>query len=159
VTAASPPPYLSGLILAGRAVVVLGAGAVAQRRLPRLLGSGAVVRVIAPEATPAIARMARRGELTWTRRCYGVGDLAEAWYVLVATNDDGCNRAASTEAEQNRIFCVRSDRAVEATAWTPATGEVDGLLVAVLSGGNPRRASAVRDGLIGGLRKVRRLAA
>jgi uroporphyrin-III C-methyltransferase/precorrin-2 dehydrogenase/sirohydrochlorin ferrochelatase len=152
-------PYLSGLILADRSVVVVGGGRVASRRIPRLLEAGAVLHVIAPEVTPAINRMASRGQLSWTPRAYRIGDLADAWYVLVATADEACNRAASVEAEQNRIFCVRADRAGEATAWTPATGEVDGLLVGVLAGGNPRQASQIRDVLLDWLRRLRRVAA
>jgi uroporphyrin-III C-methyltransferase/precorrin-2 dehydrogenase/sirohydrochlorin ferrochelatase len=34
-------PYLAGLRLAGRRVVVIGGGGVAQRRLPALVRSGA----------------------------------------------------------------------------------------------------------------------
>ena len=53
-----PEPYLAGLDLAGRRVVVVGGGPVAQRRLVGLLAAGAVVEVIAPEVTPAVEAMA-----------------------------------------------------------------------------------------------------
>ncbi|MYW03315.1 NAD(P)-dependent oxidoreductase, partial [Streptomyces sp. SID3343] len=46
-----PPAYPAGLRLEGRRVVVVGAGTVAQRRLPALLDAGADVLVVAPEAT------------------------------------------------------------------------------------------------------------
>ena len=39
------PPYPSGLRLAGRRVVVVGGGHVAQRRIPGLLAAGADVAV------------------------------------------------------------------------------------------------------------------
>src|SRR5690606_33147273 len=45
--------YLVGLDLRGRRVVVVGAGSVAQRRLPRLLRAGADVDGRAPDGTPA----------------------------------------------------------------------------------------------------------
>ena len=48
------PPYLLGLRLAGRSVVVVGGGSVALRRVGGLLAAGARVRVIAPELTPAL---------------------------------------------------------------------------------------------------------
>ncbi|GAA1433687.1 hypothetical protein GCM10009616_26250 [Microlunatus lacustris] len=149
-------PYLTGLRLAGRRVVVVGGGAVATRRLPRLLEAGARVEVVAPWVTPAIARAAAAGELTWQRRRYAPGDLHGCWYVLAAADDPQANRAVSAEAEELRIFCVRADQAGEATAWTPATGEVDGVQVAVLAGRRPREAARVRDLLVGVLARLRR---
>jgi uroporphyrin-III C-methyltransferase/precorrin-2 dehydrogenase/sirohydrochlorin ferrochelatase len=145
------PPYPVGLRLAGRRVVVLGGGVVAQRRLPALLGAGADVLLIAPETTPAVQAMADAGELRWEQRGYEVGDLADAWYALIATSDPVTNAAAAEEAEARRIFCARSDDASAATAWTPASGRAEGTVVAVLSG-DPRRSVALRDAIVGGLR-------
>ena len=54
-------------------VVVVGGGALVQRRLPLLLHSGAVVTVVAPEVTPAVQRLAARGELVWLARRYAPG--------------------------------------------------------------------------------------
>jgi uroporphyrin-III C-methyltransferase/precorrin-2 dehydrogenase/sirohydrochlorin ferrochelatase len=59
-------PYLVGLDLAGRRVVVVGGGSVAQRRLGGLLAAGADVEVVAPQVTPAVEAMATAGEATWT---------------------------------------------------------------------------------------------
>jgi siroheme synthase-like protein len=152
-------PYLTGLRLSGRRVVVVGGGQVAARRVPRLLAAGALVRVVAPHVAPSIARSAAAEELAWVRRPFLPGDLEGAWYVLAATDDADANRAVSAEAEQHRVFCVRADRADEATAWTPATGEVDGVQVAVLAGRRPREAARVRDLLVGVLARLRRRAA
>ncbi len=140
--------YLAGLDLTGRRVVVVGAGTVAQRRLPRLVSAGAAVEVIAPEATPGVEAMADAGEVTWIRRPYADGDLAGAWYVVTATSDAEVNAAVGAEAERERVFCVRSDNASEGSAVTPAVAEHDGLLLGVLAGGRPRRSVAVRDALL-----------
>ena len=146
------PAYPVGLRLTGRRVLVLGGGTVVQRRLPALLAAGADVRLVAPEVTPAVEAMAEAGELVWQRRGYRPGDLEGAWYALVATDDPAVNAAASAEAEERRVWCVRSDDAEAATAWTPATGRVDGVTVAVLTGRDPRRSAAVRDGVVEALR-------
>ena len=140
--------YLAGLDFTGRRVVVVGAGTVAQRRLPRLVRAGAAVEVIAPEATPAVEAMADAGEITWTRRAYADGDLDGAWYVVTATSDAEVNAAVGAEADRRRVFCVRSDAAPEGSAVTPAVAEHDGLLLGVLAGGRPRRSVAVRDALL-----------
>jgi len=141
-------PYLVGLELRGRRVVVVGAGTVAQRRLGRLVAAGADIVVVAPEATPAVEGMAEAGQVQWRRRSYAVGDLDGAWYALAATADPAVNAAVVAEAESRRVFCVRADDASRGTAVTPATGEHDGLTVGVLAGGRPRRSAAVRTALL-----------
>src|SRR3989440_7267329 len=147
--------YLAGLDLAGRRVVVVGGGTVAQRRLPRLVAAGARVELISPRVTPAVQGMIDAGELTWTRRRYAAGDLDGAWYVLCCTSDPVVNATVSGDAESARIFCVRADAGEEGSAVTPATGEHDGMLIGVLSGGRPLRSAAVRDGVLDALREGR----
>ncbi|MFD9461737.1 uroporphyrinogen-III C-methyltransferase [Streptomyces sp. NPDC060027] len=153
---AEHPAYPVGLRLAGRRVVVLGGGQVAQRRLPALIAAGADVHLVSPRATPSVEAMADAGEITWTRRPYEEGDLADAWYALIATSDPRANADASAEAERNRVWCVRSDDADAATAWTPATGHSEGVTVAVLTtnakGRDPRHTAAIRDAVVEGLR-------
>jgi uroporphyrin-III C-methyltransferase/precorrin-2 dehydrogenase/sirohydrochlorin ferrochelatase len=144
--------YPVGLRLSGRRVVVIGGGQVAQRRLPALIAAGADLLLISPAATPSVEAMADAGEIRWERRAYREGDLADAWYVLIATGDTEANNAASAEAERTRTWCVRSDDAEAATAWTPATGRSEGVTVAVLTGRDPRRSAAVRDAVVEGLR-------
>ncbi|MEU6849713.1 uroporphyrinogen-III C-methyltransferase [Actinacidiphila alni] len=144
--------YPVGLRLAGRRVVVIGGGQVAQRRLPALVSAGADIVLVSPTATPSVEAMADTGELRWERRAYRDGDLEGAWYALIASTDNEANAAASAEAESRRVWCVRSDDAEAATAWTPATGRTDGVTVAVLTGRDPRRSAAVRDAVVEGLR-------
>lgn len=145
-------PYPVGLRLAGRRVVVLGAGQVAQRRLPALIAAGADVLLVSPSATPSVEAMAEAGELRWERRRYRDGDLDGAWYALITTDDPAANAAASAEAEARRVWAVRSDDATAASAWTPATGRSEGVTVAVLTGNDPRRSAALRDTIVEGLR-------
>jgi uroporphyrin-III C-methyltransferase / precorrin-2 dehydrogenase / sirohydrochlorin ferrochelatase len=140
--------YLVGLALAGRRVVVVGGGTVAQRRLPALLAAGADVEVVAPAVTPAVEGMAMARELRWTARAYRDGDLDGAWYALAATDDTAVNAAVGAEAERIRVFCVRADDAPAGSAVTPAVGVHDGLTVGVLAGGRPRRSAAVRTALV-----------
>jgi uroporphyrin-III C-methyltransferase / precorrin-2 dehydrogenase / sirohydrochlorin ferrochelatase len=145
-------PYLAGLDLRGRRVVVVGGGSVAQRRLPRLLAAGADVEVVAPEVTPAVEGMATARELRWSRRGYRDGDLAGAWYAMACTDDPVVNEAVGAEAERRRVFCVRADHAPAGSAVTPAVGEHDGLTVGVLAGRRPRRSAAARTALVEALR-------
>ncbi|ORV39737.1 siroheme synthase [Mycolicibacter engbaekii] len=141
-------PYLAGLRLAGRKVVVVGAGSVAQRRLPLLVDSGAEVTVIAPSATPAVEALdGRRPGITLVSRTYRDGDLAGAWYAIAATDDPEVNAAVVAEADGRQIFCVRADRAVDGSAVTPATFGYSGLSVGVLAGGEHNRSAAIRSAI------------
>ncbi len=138
-------PYLAGLRLAGRRVLVVGGGTVAQRRLPALLAAGAQVDLVAPEVTPAVEALASAGEIRWARRPYLDGDLDGAWYALALTDDPVVNAAVAAHAELARIFCVRADAGTAGTAVTPAVAEHGAVRVGVLGGSDPRRAAAVRD--------------
>lgn len=141
----SGSPYPLGLRLAGRRVVVVGGGVVATRRVPALLDAGADVLLVAPELTPALRAHADAGRLRWQRRRFAADDLDGAWLVQVAVDDPTAAAAISAVADERRIFCVRADDRAAATAWTPAVTRQGPVTVAVLGGGDPRRAMAVRD--------------
>lgn len=141
-------PYLAGLRLTGREVVVVGGGNVAQRRLPLLVSSGAAVTVITLTATPAVEALAQREPgITLVQRGYTDGDLAGAWYAIAATDDPEVNAAVVDEAERRRIFCVRADIAAQGSAVTPATFSYAGLAVGVLAGGEHQRSAAIRSAI------------
>ncbi len=142
------PLYPLGLRLEGRAVVVVGGGAVALRRVAGLLAAGAVVTVVAPEATPALADLAATGRLRWQRRRFRDGDLAGAWLAMACTDVAEVNRAVAAEAERQRTLCVRADDASAASAWVPATGRTGPYTVAVHADRDPARAAALRDRLL-----------
>ncbi len=134
--------YLVGLRLAGKKVVVVGGGTVAQRRLPLLIANGADVHVITRSATPAVEVMTG---ITLELREFRDGDLEDVWYVIAATDDPEVNAAVVAEAERRHIFCVRADAAREGTAVTPASFEYEGLSVGVLAGGEHRRSASIRS--------------
>ncbi|GAA1697286.1 MAG: uroporphyrinogen-III C-methyltransferase [Dietzia sp.] len=135
-------PYPVGLDLEGRRVVVIGGGSVAQRRIPVLLESGAVVHLVSPEITPTLQGLVDSGRIRWEAREYRSGDLEGAWYVVAATKDSLVNARVAAEAEQDRTFCVRSDAVNSGTAVTPAVVRRDEMVVAVLTGDRARTAEA-----------------
>ncbi len=140
--------YLVGLRLAGKKVVVVGGGTVAQRRVPVLLSHGADVHVVTRAATPAVEALAsQQPGITLTLRDYRDGDLTDAWYAIAATDAPDVNAAVVAEAERRRIFCVRADAARDGTAVTPASFDFEGLLVGVLASGEHRRSAAVRSAI------------
>ncbi|MFD0687734.1 uroporphyrinogen-III C-methyltransferase [Actinomadura fibrosa] len=146
------PPYLLGLRLGGRRVLVVGGGRVAQRRVPALLAAGADVVLVSPEVTASLEGLADAGRLVWHRRPYRRGDCAGAWLVQAVTDDAKVNGDVVAEAEAARIWSVRADDAESSPAWTPASGQAGETTVGVLTGGDPRRAAGIRDAVVDGLR-------
>ncbi|MER5421563.1 uroporphyrinogen-III C-methyltransferase [Streptosporangium roseum] len=145
-------PYLLGLRLSGRRVLVVGGGRVAQRRVPALLDAGALVTIVSTSVTHALDDLIATGRVIWEARPYQVGDVDGAWLVQACTDDRAVNTAVAAEAEAKRIWCVRADDKDASAAWTPASGRVDEISVAVTAGGDPRRAAGIRDAVVGALR-------
>jgi len=144
-------PYLLGLRLNGRRVVVVGGGAVATRRIPALLDVGADIVLVSPAVTASLDDLAAAGRISWQARGYADGDCAGAWLVCACTDDSAVNAAVAAAAERQQTWCVRADDAQASAAWTPASGRADDVRVGVLSG-DPRHSAAIRDAIISGLR-------
>ena len=173
-------PYLLGLRLEGRRVLVVGGGAVATRRIPALLDAGADVILVSPAVTASLEDLAASGRIRWEPRDYADGDCAGAWLVCACTDDAAVNAAVAAAADRQRTWYVRADDAQASAAWTPAAGRVEDLggsavgsgagrgaqagravggsagggravQVGVVSG-DPRRSAAIRDAIVSGLR-------
>ena len=144
-------PYLLGLRLGGRRVVVIGAGAVASRRIPALLDAGAEILLVSPKVTASLEDLAAAGRIRWTARNYEPGDCAGAWLVCACTDSPEVNGAVAAAAEAQQTWYVRADDAEASAAWTPAAGQAGDVRVGVLSG-DPRHSAAIRDRVVAGLR-------
>lgn len=145
---ASEPIHPLALRLRGKAVLCVGAGKVAHRRLSALLEAGARITVIAPAAVPEIGALAESGALTWRRRGYEPGDLEGMWLVHTATGDPALDARVSHDAEEQRIWCINAADARASSAWTPAiTRTSEGITIAVSAGGDPRRAAGLRNAI------------
>ena len=134
------------LDLRDRRVVVVGAGTVAARRTARLRAAGAYVVVVAVEPRAPV----EADEVH--QRPFAAADLDGAWLALACTDVAEVNAAVAAAARERRIWCVRADDATASDTWLPAAAEVDDIDVAVVAGGDPTRAVALRDGLARALR-------
>src|SRR4051794_7689332 len=92
------------LNLAGRRVVLVGAGPVAAAKLQQLLAARAAVCVVAPQVTAAIDEAVAGGApgCTIVRREFAPADLDGAWLVVAAATPE-VNRAVAQAAEERRL--------------------------------------------------------
>jgi uroporphyrin-III C-methyltransferase/precorrin-2 dehydrogenase/sirohydrochlorin ferrochelatase len=140
---------LFGLDLAGKQVVIAGAGAVAARRVRRFVSAGAVVRVVAPDAADDIARQASHGDIEWERREFAPADIDDAWLVLAATNDAALNDQIAEWANERRVWCIDASDAARGSARQAAMSTHGDLTVGVISTDtpDPARIRGVRDAI------------
>jgi precorrin-2 dehydrogenase / sirohydrochlorin ferrochelatase len=124
--------------------VVIGGGAVAYRKVGKLLGAGAEVVVVSPEVLTELAEIG--AEIL--RRPYEYGDLDGANLAFTATDSREVNAAVAREARERGIPINVADRPAEGDFAVPSTLRRGGLQVAVSTGGaSPTLARRIRDEL------------
>jgi siroheme synthase-like protein len=123
------------LRLQGKLALVVGGGAVAERKIASLLDVGARVRVVAPEASDEVKRLAREGRVEWHERAFAEADLEDAWLVVAATASPGVQRSVAAACEARRVFCVAVDDPPNASAYSAAVVRRPPMVVAISSSG------------------------
>jgi precorrin-2 dehydrogenase/sirohydrochlorin ferrochelatase len=79
-------------------VVVIGAGAVAERKVRSLLDYGPCIHVVAPHATDQIKTWDREGDIVWSPRAYRNGDVADSILVFCACGVESVEKRVQAEA-------------------------------------------------------------
>jgi precorrin-2 dehydrogenase len=136
------------LDLTGRRCVMVGGGAIAERRIDGLLAAGARVTVISPRLTRALEALAADGRIEHEARGYREGDLAGADLAFVATDAGEVNAAVAREAQGRGVWINAADDPARCTFILPALVRRGDLTVAVATGGSsPALARAIREEL------------
>src|SRR4029079_10806624 len=115
------------------------------RRTTALVEAGADVVLVCPWVCEALHEVVDTGVITSQPRGYTGGELGRAWLVHTATGDPATDDLVAAHAEGARVWCVRADDATLSAAWTPAVARAGDVTVAVTAGGDPRRATTLRD--------------
>ena len=116
--------------------LVVGGGAIAERKVCALLDAGAHVRVIAPTLTDDLADLARGGKIEWVPRAYGSGDLAGAFLVIAATDDAQVNHDVARQAQERNLMVNVVDDPDYCSFFAPAVVRRGDLTIAVGTGGD-----------------------
>ncbi|MCD6490045.1 MAG: bifunctional precorrin-2 dehydrogenase/sirohydrochlorin ferrochelatase [Thermodesulfobacterium sp.] len=136
------------LNLKDKLCLVIGGGKVAERKVENLLKTGAKVKVISPEVTPALKKLVEEGKIEWERRVYKKRDLNSAWLIIAATNNPKAQKEIYKEAEEKRIFCNVVDVPELCSFIVPSTIKRGLLTIAIsTSGVSPAVARRLRETL------------
>ena len=136
------------LKLAGRDVLVVGAGRVGEPKIESLLRAEAKVRVVAPRVTRKIAGQARAGRIVWERREFAPSDLEGTFLVIAATNSAGVNHEVFREAQRRNVLCNVVDDPEHCDFYYPAVVRRGQLQIAISTGGqSPSLAQRLRKEL------------
>ncbi len=135
-TANTASVYPIALDLRGKLVVVVGGGAIADRKIRGLLAAGATVRVIAPTGTDGVREAAAAGALTWQARAYAPGDLAGARLAYTATGVLAVDAAVVADARALGILIDDTTGVGASDFSTPLAHRVGPITFAVDTGGS-----------------------
>lgn len=130
------PQYPANLVLRGRRVLVVGAGAIAARKVEGLLACGADVVVVAQSVGEGIRRLAGTGVVRLHERAYRPSDLDEAWLAVTATDDPAVNRAVFDDGESRRIWVNAADDPASCSFTLPSVVRQGPIMVTVATGGH-----------------------
>jgi len=130
------PQYPANLVLAGRRVLVVGAGAVAARKVEGLLVCGAQVVVVAPVVGAELRALAEAGAVELHQRAYRDGDLDGAWLAVTATDDAAVNRAVFDDGEARLVWVNAADDPRSCSFTLPSVVRQGPVMVTVATGGH-----------------------
>ena len=124
--------YPVTLDLTGVAVLVVGAGPIAARKVAGLVAAGAVVRVVAPDVADELDR-ATVAELR--RRPYEPADLDGVRLVVTATGDAAVDARVAADATAAGIWVNAADQPADCTFILPAIARHGPVSIAVSTDG------------------------
>ena len=134
--------------LEGHNCVVVGAGRIAAQKLESLLESGAVVRIVAPEASEEIQELARSERISWIPTEFKAEQLAGALLVIAATGSPEVNEIVYQAAQERGVLCNSVDEPERCDFYYPAVVRRGDLQIAISTAGkSPALAQRLRKEL------------
>jgi len=136
------------LKLDGRPCLLVGAGRVGENKLRSLIRAGARVRVVSPQVTPGVQRLACKTKIVWLRRKFMARDLDGMLLVVVATSSPSINKRISQQARRRGVLCNAVDDPQNSDFYYPAVVQRGDFQIAISTGGrSPELAHRLRKEL------------
>ena len=127
--------YPVNLRLDGRACLVVGGGAVAERKVKALLAAGGRVTVMSPALSLPLTALVSSGSIVHIATAYQPGSIGDFFIVICATDDAAANRQAAEEAHGKGVLVNVVDAPELGDFIVPAHFARGDLLITVSTGG------------------------
>ncbi|RRZ89797.1 siroheme synthase CysG [Erwinia sp. 198] len=129
-----------------KTVLLVGGGAVAERKARLLLKAGAAVRVCATHFSSPFYEWQQAGKLTLRETRFSPEHLDGCWLAIAATDSHEINQRVSACASARQMFCNVVDAPARASAIMPSVVDRSPLMIAISSAGDaPVMARLLRE--------------
>jgi precorrin-2 dehydrogenase/sirohydrochlorin ferrochelatase len=136
------------LDLRDRPCLVVGGGAVAERKVLSLFDAGADLTVVSPALTHTLQELSHKHKIMHRSKPYEEHDLTGMYLAVAATNDPAVNAAVAQDARRRGILVNAATAPDDSTFIVPSVVERGDLLIAVSTcGHSPALARKVREEL------------
>jgi precorrin-2 dehydrogenase/sirohydrochlorin ferrochelatase len=140
--------YTISLDLFQKDCLVVGGGQVAERKVRSLLECGARVKVISPEITPGLGKLAAEGLILYREGFYQDIDLTGVFLVIGATDSEEVNRRVADDCAARNLVVNIVDDPGKGNFFVPAVVRRGALTIAVSTEGkSPMLARKIREEL------------
>jgi precorrin-2 dehydrogenase / sirohydrochlorin ferrochelatase len=131
-----------------RVCLVVGGGAVGERKIRGLLQCGAAIRLVAEDLTPWLQTQCHEGRVLLVGRAYTKGCLDDVDLVFAATSDFALNRLIAADAQNCRLWCNMGTEPEAGAFIVPSILRRGPLTIAIsTSGASPAVAVRIRQKL------------
>ena len=142
------PRYPLYVALGGKRVLVVGGGAVAERKVRTLLRYQAQVTLIAPESTLVLSELAADGAIEWRRRAFAPGDCQGCAIVICAVGCRDIDELVYADAQACKALVNVVDVPELCDFYVPSIVDRGSLQIAIsTSGASPATARKLRKQL------------
>jgi precorrin-2 dehydrogenase / sirohydrochlorin ferrochelatase len=133
-------------VIEDKPCLVVGGGAVGERKVHDLMAAGAQVTVVSRTLTPELAALADRGEIRYLAEDFREAQVEGMALIMAATDDPGVNAAVSAAAQTRAIWVNVADAPEYCTFIVPAQVRRGDLTLAISTGGaSPALARQLRE--------------
>ena len=128
--------------------LVVGGGAIAERKVDALLASDGVVTVVSPVLTRGLQELAAAQRISVVRRPYKKEDLVGVSLVIAATDDPALQQQIAADTKRAHIFCNVVDQPDLCSFVVPGVVKQGDLTLAISTNGtSPAMAKKIRQDL------------